>query len=120
MTDITSEEILEAGSVDKVGLFAAEYVPDHFKGERYVRYYFVINGEEHEVVPVNSGREGIKLIKFKEEEDPSVESYAELISETIKTLQLRITIEPEGKSETVYISDLKLMLGKDTGSIYVE
>lgn len=115
---ITSNNILEAGSVDKISLFSSEYIPDHFSEDKYIIYYLIINGTEYKVVPVNSGKDGIKIIKFSEQKQ-SLEEYIQNISETIKSVQVKITIKPYKDNETPYISNLKLCLGKDTGSIYV-
>ena len=113
--------MLESGSVDKISLFASEYIPDHFNATiEYIKYYLAVNGTEYEIVPVNSGREGISLIKYSEVNDSSAESNKiKLIEETIKNARLRVSIKTHNDKETPYVSNLKLCLGKDTGSIYV-
>lgn len=119
-TDITTDDLLEAGAVDAAGIFVNELIPAHFSGSRYVKYYLIVNGEEYEVEPVNSMRNGVKLVKFNENESSNnAESYAKIISETIKSLKIRITMLPEDAQETPYIGNIKLCLGKDTSSIYV-
>lgn len=119
--EIKSVNILESGSVDKISLFASEYIPDHFNAAiEYIKYYLAVNGTEYEIVPVNSGREGISLIKYSEVNDSSAESNKiKLIEETIKNARLRVSIKTHNDKETPYVSNLKLCLGKDTGSIYV-
>lgn len=119
--ELESVNMLESGSVDKISLFATEYIPDHFNTELdYIKYYLVINGTEYEIVPINSGREGISLIKYSEVTDSSANSNkVRLIEETIKDARLRISIKTHNGNETPYVSNLKLCLGKDTGSIYV-
>lgn len=120
-TDIESVNLLESGSVDKISLFASEYIPDHFNNsEEYIKYYLIINGKEHEIVPANSGRNGIRLIKYSEVSNPATKvDGVELIEETIKDARVRLSIKGYNILETPYVSNLKLCLGKDTGSIYV-
>ncbi len=119
--ELESVNMLESGSVDKISLFATEYIPDHFNTDLdYIKYYLVINGTEYKIVPINSGREGISLIKYSEVTDSSAKSNKiKLIEETIKDARFRVSIKTHNGNETPYVSNLKLCLGKDTGSIYV-
>lgn len=120
-TDIESVNLLESGSVDKISLFASEYIPDHFNDfDEYIKFYLIVNGKEHEIVPANSGKSGIRLIKYSEVSNPATKvDGVELIEETIKDARIRISIKGYNDLETPYVSNLKLCLGKDTGSIYV-
>ena len=119
-TTIESEDLLTAGSVDKIGLFVNQYIPNHFTSDiKYLTYYLIINGTEYEVVPVNSKEDGIKLIKFSESENSINQNYVQNITETIKSAKIKVLIKTYNNIETPYISNLKLCLGKDTGSIYV-
>ena len=115
---LESDNLLEDSSVDKISLFATEYIPDHFIDGDYVSYWLIINGQEYPVVPVNTGRNGTTMIKYADEEY-SVLNNTELIHETIKSIRLKILIRPYNKTETPYVSNLKLCLGKNTGNIYV-
>lgn len=120
-TSIESIDLLEAGSVDKISLFASEYIPDHFNsGTEYIEYYLIVNGTEHKIVPANLPRDGVKIIKYSEVSDPSkIVTDTEIIKETIKSAKIKLVIHPHGSNETPFVSNLKLCLGKDTGSIYV-
>lgn len=119
-TSIVSGNIIVGGSVDKVALFSSEYIPNHFTDKKYITYYLIINGDEQEVVPVNSDKEGIKIIKFSEtDSSPTLDSWIKTIKETIKTVQIKAVIETPNDNETPYIGNLKLCLEKETGSIYV-
>lgn len=119
-TSIVSGNIIVGGSVDKVALFSSEYIPNHFADKKYITYYLIINGDEQEVVPVNSDKEGIKIIKFSEtDSSPTLDSWIKTIKETIKTVQIKAVIETPNDNETPYIGNLKLCLEKETGSIYV-
>ena len=119
-TTIESEDLLTAGSVDKIGLFINQYIPDHFSSDiKYLTYYLIINGTEYEIIPINSKEDGIKLIKFSETENTINQNYVQNITETIKSAKIKIIIKTYNTTETPFISNLKLCLGKDTGSIYV-
>lgn len=118
-TTIETLNILEDSSVDKVSLFVSEYIPDHFPPAEYISYSLIINGQEHPVVPVNTGRDGITIVKFSEEEY-SLNGNTELIHETIKTIRVKIRIRPYNNTETPYVSNIKVCIGKNTGNIYVE
>ena len=120
-TNIMTNNVLAAGSMDKIALFASEYVPDHFT-DSGIRYYLIVNGTEYEVVPVNRKRsDAISVIKYSEVTDAvNTMSGTKLIDETIKSAVLRITIEDFAGRETPYISNIKLLMAKDTGSIYVD
>lgn len=116
---IISDNLLKSGSVDKVGLFVNEYIPEHFSDQSYIKYSLIVNGTEYEITPVNSQKNGIKLIKFSEKNEINAQDYTTCVSETIKDIKIKISISPYQNDETPYISNMKLCLGKDTGSIYV-
>jgi len=115
---LVSREMLDGNAVDKVALFATEYIPDHFPDYEFVEYYLIINGEEYEVVPANTGKEGISIIKYSDETESQNEN-TENIPETIKSIMVKVVIHPYQEQETPYISNLKLCLGKNTGIVYV-
>lgn len=115
---VVTDNIVSSGSVDKVGLFLNEYIPDHFSSViDYVTYFLIINGVEYEVVPINSNKNGIKIIKFSE--DDLIQGYSQKINETIKSVAIKIILNTNENKESPLISNVKLCLGKDTGSIYV-
>lgn len=119
-TSITSGNIIIGGSVDKVALFTSEYIPNHFTDKNYITYYLIVNGVEQEVVPVNSGKDGIKIIKFSETDSSlTLDSWIKTVKETIKSVQIKMAIEIPNDNETPYVGNLKLCMGKETGSIYV-
>ena len=115
---LISRDLLDGNAVDKISLFAAEYIPDHFLDNTYVQYYLIVNGTEQEVVPVNTGKPGVQIIKYSEETS-TIDDTVFLIHETIKSAVVKIIIRPYQEKETPYISDLKLCIGKMTGNIYV-
>lgn len=115
---LESQEIIEDGNIDKISLFASEYVPDHFPNDTYINYSLVINGIEHHVVPVNSKKSGIKIIKYTEDAIDSRENV-EILKETIKTIKVKMVISPYNNTESPYASNIKLCMGKNTGDLYV-
>ena len=116
--ELISDNILKEGNVDKVSLFVSEYIPDHFPDMDYIHYFLILNGQEFPIVPVNSNKDGIRIVKYTEE-SVSTDQTTEIIHETIKSIQVKITIQPYEESETPYISNMKLCIGKDIGNIYV-
>jgi hypothetical protein len=115
---VQTGNILNDGTVDRISLFASEYIPDHFTDTEYITYYLIVTGQEYKVVPINTGRTGISIIRYSEEEI-SLSDNTQLIHETIKTVGLKLIIKPYNKKETPYVSNLKLCIGKNTGNIYV-
>ena len=116
---IISDEILNDCAIDKISLFASEYIPDHFTETDYLTYSLLINGQEYPIVPANSGKNGIMIIKYSEE-TLSANSNTALIHETIKSVRVKITLRPFAGTETPHVSNLKLCIGKNTGDLYVE
>ena len=110
--------MLRETAVDKISLFATEYIPDHFPENEYIKYYLIINGIEYPVVPANTGKKGINIIKYSEESS-AVSEEIQLVHETIKTVVLRVVITPFQRKETPYVSNIKLCIGKNTGNVYV-
>lgn len=113
-----SAEILSDCAIDKVSLFASEYIPDHFVGTDYISYSLIVNGQEIPVVPVNTGRDGIRIVKYSEDRS-APDSYTSLIDETVRSVKVKIRIKPFNGNESPYVSNLKLCVGKNTGDIYV-
>lgn len=111
--NIKSGEMLEYGSIDKIGLFVNEYIPDHFHEDTYIKYWLIINGTEYEIVPLNSLKNGIKIIKHNEDTNIDINNYIKRISETIKSVRVKILIKSFNRKETPYISNIKLCIGKD-------
>lgn len=115
---LTSRDMLQGNAVDKVSLFATEYIPDHFPEKEYIQYFLIVNGKEVPVVPANTGKDGVRIIKYSEESG-TLDDTVYLVHETIKSIIVKIVIDPLQGQETPYIANLKLCVGKDTGNIYV-
>ena len=110
-TVMVSRELISS-PISYIAFFCNEYIPDNFpSGTTYITYILTINGIDHEIVPINSENNGIKIIRFVSvsSQDPAVLH----ISEEIKSAVLKITmISPDGFSSP-FISDLKILMGSD-------
>ena len=70
-----------------------------------------MNGNEYDVVPLNSNKKGIKIIRFGA--SSLNDSYAKSINETIKSASLKITIDTPDSCTTPFLSNLKVCLGEE-------
>lgn len=93
-----------------IALYAQEYIPSHFLEDNYITYILNVNGLEYTIVPINSQRNGVKIIKNSE--IPMDKYYSVYINEPIQTAYLTIKITVPNQYETPYISQMKLLLGE--------
>ena len=105
--------VLETGElittpVESLAIFANEYIPSYMPNQDYFKYILTINGVDHEIVPINSNRKGSKVIRLTSLPD----SYADHISESIKSAKLRVMISTPAKNVTPFLSNLKVCYGK--------
>ena len=98
-------------ATDRIAIFANEYVPSHFsESTEWISYTLEVNGITYDIVPLNSHKPGIKIIKyslFKEDE-----SHVLYLDEPIKEAYLTISIKTPNNSETPYVSNLKVVTGQ--------
>ena len=107
---IKTGNLITGKAAKSIAVFCNEYIPEHFKKEDvYVKYVFTINGEDIEVVPINSHRNGIKRIKTSDYDLDS--DYIEYINQPITSAYLTITITTPNQYESPFISNLKVMIG---------
>jgi len=92
-----------------IAIFCNEYVPEHFSAGKWIRYYLTVNGQDFEVVPINSNNNGVKIIKTSDLDLSS--DYVQYINQKIKTAYLTIRISTPNKYETPFISNLKILVG---------
>lgn len=95
--------------VKSIALFCNEYVPEHFSDSDCFKYIFTINGVDHEVVPINSDKNGKKIIRTTDYSSPS--EYVIYLNEEIKSAFLSIIIKTPSTNDTPYISNLKILIG---------
>ena len=101
--------------VRSIAVFANEYVPPHFLNASYFEYVLTVNGIDYPVVPINSERSGIKVIRFSE--NIYGDDYVYHINETIKSAKLKVVIHTAGDGATPYLSHLKVCMGKAGGFV---
>lgn len=94
--------------VKYIGLYCNEYISSDYAIENTVKYYLIINGTEHEIVPVNSQRNGKKIVRTSSQTYQLDNTI--YIEESIKSAKLKIVIG-SSTSITPYISNLKLLVG---------
>nr|DAK26741.1 MAG TPA: hypothetical protein [Caudoviricetes sp.] len=96
--------------VESISVYANEYIPSHFISDKYIEYILTINGKDYEIVPLNSHKPGIKVIRFANYSNEN--NYTEHLNETIKTAKLKVIIHVSRNGETPFVSNLKICLGK--------
>lgn len=97
--------------VNSIAIFGNEYVPPHYPGtQNYFQYILTVNGIGYEIIPINSNRDGVKVIRCSEYS--AADDYAIHINESIKSAVLSVVIKNPDESSTPYLSNLKLCLGK--------
>lgn len=96
--------------VKSIALFCNEYVPSHFPaGTKYITYILTINGTDHEVVPVNANRDGMKIIRMTGSQEQSL--YVIHLNEEIKSATLKVIIKTPNVGESPHFSNLKILIG---------
>lgn len=90
-----------------IAVFCNTYIPTGLN-DNAVSFVLTINGEDYDVVPINSHANGIKVIRFSQ--GKSSPEYTKYIGEEIKSAIL--TIKFKGKNNVApYINNLKILLG---------
>ncbi len=92
-----------------IAVFVTEYIPNNYKAEDYIKYILTINGEDFEIVPINSQRNGIKIIKTSSL-DINTE-YVKYINSKISSAYLTINIKSLGAYESPHLANLKVLVG---------
>lgn len=112
----TTENIITSGRAISAGIFVNEYIPDFIKNNLTdeIKYVLIINGKNYEVIPINSDKKGIKLIKYSQ--TPIKENYVTYINEPINSLQVALVI-PTALKYSPYLANLKLCLGKQVSNV---
>lgn len=103
---LESFEVKQEG-VLSVALFANEYIPQD-AGVDSVKFVLAVNGIDYDIVPINSQKNGIKVVRFSQGKTSS--KYTQYISEPIKSIRLTIIMSAK-KNVTPYINNLKLLIG---------
>lgn len=99
----------ENESYKTIALFANEYIPDAYSDELTpIVYTATVNGQEYNIVPVNSQADGTKMISCAEDHYDNAE--VRFIDDEIKTVQVRVTLTPDSNGCTPFVGNLKLCI----------
>lgn len=105
---ILSKELI-TDPVNCISLCCNEYINKEYAINNNIRYYFIINGNEYEVNPVNSSRNGKKIIRISNQVYKSEHSI--YLNESIKSAKLKIVISPSNQKVTPFINNIKILIG---------
>ncbi len=105
-TKIQTHELL-GQEVYAISLFSNVYVPQSL-GDEAVKFIFTVNGEDYEVVPINSHLNGTKVVSFSTGNYNS--PYTERIGEKIKSAYLSVIFKNTSKVAP-YINNVKVLIG---------
>ena len=111
----TDNSVMQTGNlvstpVRSIAIFANEYVPPAYTVRNCFSYIPTINGIDYDVVPLNSDREGIKVIRFTNVDTNSV--YTKAIDEAIKQASLKIVIHTNSENSSPVLSNVKICYGE--------
>ena len=105
---VLSKELITT-PINTIALYCNEYINEGYKINNNISYFLVINGVEHEIQPINSHRNGKKIIRM------SAQSYKSdhiiYLNENIKSAKLKIVINSANQDITPYVSDIKILIG---------
>lgn len=106
-TSRTQELITKDDEIYAISIFANSYFP---KGvpDTYIKYVLTVNGIDYEVQPVNSNKNGTKIIRFSQGKMPN--KYTKYIGEKIQSAYLTIYMKSKNQL-TPYMNNLKVLLG---------
>lgn len=105
---IISKELITT-PIKTIGLYCNEYINKDYTIEKNVNYYLIINGQEYEVCPLNSHREGKKIVRTSSQLYKS--DHVIYLNEEIKSAKLKVVINTTNRDITPYISDIKILIG---------
>lgn len=103
--------------VDSIAIFASEYYPPSFPSNStvygipdYLQYIMTINGKDYTMVPINSHKQGYKVVRFSNYS--LTETYSVHITEPIRSAKLKVKFTTPDQSYSPFLSNLKVCLGK--------
>lgn len=107
-SQIKSVELINQ-DVNAISVFCNVYVPQGL-GDDAVKFILTVNGIDHKVVPINSHKNGIKIVRFSTGNASS--PYTERIGEKIKSAYLTIMFTNTSKIAP-RVNNLKILIGGD-------
>lgn len=105
---ILSKELIN-DPINSIALYCNEYINKDYSIENNVSYFLIINGVEHEIQPINSHRNGKKIIRMSAQSYKS--DHVTYLNENIKSAKLKIVINSINQDITPFISDIKILIG---------
>lgn len=105
---IVSKELITT-PIKTIGLYCNEYINKDYSIDKNANYFLIVNGQEHEITPVNSHRAGKKIVRTSSQLYKS--DHVIYLNEDIKSAKLKIVINTTNKDITPYISDIKILIG---------
>ena len=103
----TNDLVKDKEDIYAISVFANVYLPQGTI-DKNVKFSLTINGIEYNVVPINSYKDGIKIIRFSQGKMPA--EYTKYIGEKITSAYLTIKINSKEKI-TPYVNNIKILLG---------
>lgn len=108
---LETEELIGTSPVQSIAVFSDEYIPDFFPdNDNYITYTLTINGQDYPVVPINSDKEGTKVIRNAEY--LAADDYVLHLNEPIRSAYLKVNMKTPNQSYSPYLTNLKICLGK--------
>lgn len=104
---IISKELI-TDPIDTIALYCNEYINGNYTIENNVSYFLILNGVEYKVEPINSNRNGKKIVRMSALYNADHVIY---LNENIKSARLKIVINSVNQDVTPYISDIKILIG---------
>lgn len=105
---IVSKELI-TDPVNCIALYCNEYINKNYTISNNVSYFLILNGIEYEVQPINSHRNGKKVVRMSAQSYKS--EHVIYLNENIKSAKLKIVINSANQDITPYISDIKILIG---------
>ena len=90
-----------------VSVFANVYLPSQLSDDS-VEFILTVNGVDHEVQPINSELDGVKIVRYSK--GKSKTEYTDLTDEVINSVVLTVKMK-SSKNLTPYINNVKVLLG---------
>ena len=90
-----------------VSVFANVYLPSQLSDDS-VEFILTVNGVDHEVQPINSELDGVKIVRYSK--GKSKTEYTDLTDEIINSVVLTVKMK-SSKNLTPYINNVKVLLG---------
>lgn len=108
---MATNDLCPKNGCQSVAIFANQYIPEHIdtKKKEYVKYELIINGIAHQVEPVNSDKNGYKIISCSK--DHYGDASVLFIEEPIRTVHVQVMMKELPDNMSPIVGNLKLCIG---------